>query len=162
MTTRDVKCSVFHTNEKQEKSSTCCCIKYWNQTFEELLSTNGISSKLCALTVSPLFYPFPILISNNAVSSDYPNASQAPFVANQRTNRLLISQSFLNDHCPVCLSKQKNTLSTGISGVTFFQSHHRLLGFLICQPPPRRPALLLPAEEHIGDIAVAIWTRALF
>ena len=44
----------------------------------------------------------------------------------------------------------------------FFQSHHRLLGFLICQPPPRRPALLLPAEEHIGDIAVAIWTRALF
>ena len=57
MSTRDVKCSVFHTNEKQEK--TCCCIKYWNQTFEELLSTNGISSKLCALTVSPLFYPFP-------------------------------------------------------------------------------------------------------
>ena len=59
-------------------------------------------------------------------------------------------------------SKQKNTLSTGISGVTFFHSHHRLLGILIFQPPPRRPALLLPAEEHIGDIAVAIWTRALF
>ena len=28
---------------------------------------------------------------------------------------------------------------------------------LIC-----RPALLLPAEKRIGDIAVAIWTRALF
>ena len=59
MTTRDVKCSLFHSNENKKTSSTCCCIKYWNQTFEELLSTNGISSKLCALTVSPLFYPFP-------------------------------------------------------------------------------------------------------
>ena len=45
--------------KNKKKSSTCCCMKYWNQTFEELLSTNGISSKLCALTVSPLFYPFP-------------------------------------------------------------------------------------------------------
>ena len=45
--------------KNKKKSSTCCCIKYWNQTFEELLSTNGISSKLCALTVSPLFYRFP-------------------------------------------------------------------------------------------------------
>ena len=57
----------------------------------------------CARLLFPHFF-IPSLISNNAVSSDYPNASQAPFVANQRTNHLLISQSFLNDHCPA-LSK---------------------------------------------------------
>ena len=52
------------------------------------------------------------LISNNAVSSDIPNASQAPFVANQRTNHLLISQSFLNDHCPA-LSKWMTSWLSG-------------------------------------------------
>ena len=65
----------------------------------------------CARLLFPHFF-IASLISNNAVSSDYPNASQAPFVANQRTNHLLISQSFLNDHCPA-LSKWMTSWLSG-------------------------------------------------
>ena len=89
------------------------------------------------------------------------------------------------------ISKTHHTLSDMAilyrrqSLVTIFHSRHRLLGFLICQPPPHstwqgvpppnapssrlaasvhlphRPVLPLLAEEHIADIAAAIRTRAL-
>ena len=65
----------------------------------------------CARLLFPHFF-IASLISNNAVSSDIPNASQAPFVANQRTNHLLISQSTLNDHYPA-LSKWMTSWLSG-------------------------------------------------
>ena len=108
MTTRDVKCSVFHTNEKQEKPAAASNIEI------KLLKSccqRMVFLPNCARLLFPHFF-IPSLISNNAVSSDYPNASQAPFVANQRTNHLLISQSFLNDHCPA-LSKWMTSWLSG-------------------------------------------------